>query len=103
MIAAVSLPLLLASVGVGLLSTLSRVFKWYMLLRSRRITVGFGNLFIYYLVGRFFSKVLPTTIGGDVMRMHLLGVHTGQHADAAASIFVDRFIGLGTLIMLATL
>jgi uncharacterized protein (TIRG00374 family) len=74
-----------------------------MLLRSRRITVGFGNLLIYYLVGRFFSKVLPTTIGGDVMRMHLLGVHTGQRADAAASIFVDRFIGLGTLIMLATL
>ncbi|NEP23226.1 lysylphosphatidylglycerol synthase transmembrane domain-containing protein [Moorena sp. SIO3I6] len=94
-------PFLLASIGFGLLLNLSSAFKWYMLSRSRGLPVNLWRLFAYYMVGQFFNLVLPSSIGGDVVRMHQLGRYTGRYADAVASVFVERFTGLATLVLLA--
>ena len=99
----ISLPFLLASIGVGLLLTLSSTIKWYMLVRSRGLPVSLWRLYTYYMIGIFFNQILPTSMGGDVVRMHQLGRYTERHADAAASVFVERFSGMVTLFVLALL
>lgn len=92
---------LLASFGVALLLSFSSAVKWYMLLQARGIAVGLWRIYAYYMVGRFFNLVLPSSVGGDFIRVHELGKYTGRQADAAASVFVERFSGLITLVTLA--
>ncbi len=99
----ISLPLVLASIGVELLLILSSAFKWYMLLHSRGLPVSLWRLLAYYMIGMFFNLILPTSVGGDVVRMHELGRYTGRYADAVASVFIDRFSGMATLVVLALL
>lgn len=92
---------LLASIGIGFLINLSSSIKWYMLLHSQKVVVGLWRLYAYYIIGKFFSLVLPTSMGGDVVRMYQLGRYTGQKHTAVASVFVERFTGLVTLVIIA--
>lgn len=48
----------------------------------------------YTFVGLFFNNLLPTAIGGDVMRGYELARFTRRKADVAVSVFVDRLVGL---------
>jgi uncharacterized protein (TIRG00374 family) len=103
MLADASMPLILASLGVGVLILLSNSVKWYMLVRASGFEISLWRIMAYCEVGKFFNLVLPTSIGGDVMRMQVLGQFSGRHADAVASVFVERFSGIVTLLALAML
>ena len=100
MILSVSLPLLLLSFVVSLLLNLSSAYKWYLLLRSKKLSVSFFTSWSLYMVGIFFSLMLPTSMGGDLIRLHELGKITGKRAEAAASVFVERFSGMIVLFFL---
>ena len=100
LIASVRIPVLLLSLFVSLLLNLSSAFKWYLLLRSRGIAVSFFRAWALYMVGIFFSLLLPTSMGGDLIRIHELGRLTGKRAEAAASVFVERFSGMVVLFFL---
>ena len=99
----VNVPFLIASILIGLLLALSSSIKWYMLLRSRGLNIGLWRLYVYYIIGKFYNLILPTSLGGDVVRANELGKYTGQYADSAASVFVERFTGMVTLLVLAVL
>lgn len=101
LLGSVSLLFLTYSFAVSFLLNLSSGFKWYLLLRSRDIRVSFFRCYALYMVGIFFSLFLPTSMGGDVVRIHELGKYTGQRAKAAASVFVERFTGMIILFLLA--
>jgi uncharacterized protein (TIRG00374 family) len=92
---------LLASIGIGFLINLSSSIKWYMLLHSQKVAVGLWRLYAYYSIGKFFNLVLPTSMGGDVVRMYQLSRYTGQKNTAVASVFVERFTGVVTLVIIA--
>ena len=96
----VSIPLLLLSFFVSLLLNLSSAYKWFLLLRSRRIEVSFFSAWALYMIGIFFSLFLPTSMGGDLIRIHELGKITGKRAEAAASVFIERFSGMVILFLL---
>jgi uncharacterized protein (TIRG00374 family) len=48
----------------------------------------------YQWTAEFFNNFLPAQVGGDVIRGYALAVDTHRRADAAASILIDRFLGL---------
>lgn len=96
----VSVPLLFLSFFVSFLLNLSSAYKWYLLLRSRAIKVSFIRAWGIYMVGIFFSLFLPTSMGGDLIRIHELGKITGKRAEAAASVFIERFSGMVILFLL---
>ncbi len=99
----VRVPILLLSFFVSLLLNLSSAFKWYLLLRSRGVVVSFFKTWALYMVGIFFSLFLPTSMGGDLIRIHELGKMTGKRAEAAASVFVERFSGMVILFLLTVI
>jgi len=68
--------------------------KWGVLLRAAGIRVTFARLMAYQWVAEFFNNFLPAQVGGDVMRGYRLATDTRRAADAAASVLIDRFIGL---------
>ena len=68
--------------------------KWAILLQAQVRGVPFFALLRYTFIGVFFNNLLPANIGGDVMRGYELSAHTERKLDAAASVIVDRLIGL---------
>jgi uncharacterized protein (TIRG00374 family) len=59
-----------------------------------------GRLMAYQWMAEFFNNFLPAQVGGDLMRGVALASDTHRAADVAASVLIDRFIGL-TVFMVA--
>ncbi len=100
-LAGANLVMLLLCVLVGVLINMVSAFKWWMLTRSQQIGAGYWRIFSYYLVGQFYNQVLPTSVGGDVVRSYELGKFSGRQADSLASVFVERYTGILVLLLIA--
>lgn len=68
--------------------------KWGVLLHAAGIEVRPRRLLSYQWIAEFFNNFFPAQVGGDVMRGYELAADTHRAADAAASVLIDRFIGL---------
>lgn len=77
--------------------------KWGILLHAAHIDVAPARLLAYQWQAEFFNNFLPAQVGGDVMRGLALASDTRRKADAAASVLIDRFIGLLVFMVAATL
>lgn len=75
--------------------------KWGVLLNAIEVNVTPGRLLSYQWIAEFFNNFLPAQVGGDVMRGYALAVDTQRAAVAAASILIDRFIGLAVFMVAA--
>jgi uncharacterized protein (TIRG00374 family) len=75
--------------------------KWGVLLLATGLRVVPRRLFAYQWIAEFFNSFLPAQVGGDVMRGYALASDTHRRADAAASVIIDRFMGLFILMLAA--
>jgi uncharacterized protein (TIRG00374 family) len=95
------LELWFAAVGILLLTQVISAVRWRLLARL----LGFGNAlraFIrFYFVGMFFNLLLPTSVGGDVVRAWYLDSGSGRKQAALLSVLIDRLSGLLILLALA--
>lgn len=69
--------------------------KWGKLLQASDIHFSWRQLFAYQWLAEFFNNFLPTQAGGDVVRGYAVASDTHRRGAAAASVLLDRFIGLG--------
>lgn len=75
-------------------------------LRWQQIVLACGSqldrfhAIIYTLIGAFFNQVTPSTVGGDAIRMWLMGRKTHEWKTAVYSVFIDRVVGLIWLALL---
>jgi uncharacterized protein (TIRG00374 family) len=67
-------------------------YKWEVLLRARRIGIGFREALRLYLVSGILSNVTPGGIGGDVYRVIALAGARSKSA-VAATVIVERLLG----------
>jgi len=74
-----------------------------LLIDAQHIAVTLKEVLSLTLIGYFFNNFLPTSIGGDVAKAYYLSKKTQMKAGAYASVFVDRVIGLFTMIFMAFL
>jgi glycosyltransferase 2 family protein len=104
----------LANINAGWLAAAAAValFQlWLGAVRWRDVTQVCGTdlplarAFRYNFIGAFFNQTLPSAIGGDAVRLMLLGRGGAGWRIATYSVFIDRAIGLIALavLVLATL
>lgn len=74
--------------------------KWKVLLDVYGKPVSFRALLKIYLVGYFFSNLLPSQIGGDVIRSFYSGKEIGNQTYSAVAVFLERFTGVLCLLLL---
>lgn len=74
-------------------------WRWQVLLDYKEFSIPFGRTLIIYFIATFFNNFLPTTIGGDVMRV--LYSMKERRADALATVLVDRILGFVGLFVFA--
>lgn len=81
-----------------LTSTAVKSFRWSLLVRQSGLDVSYRRLVGSYLVGAFFSTVLPTSVGGDAVRAVDTAAKTRRVADSTSSVLLERAIGLITVL-----
>jgi uncharacterized membrane protein YbhN (UPF0104 family) len=89
----ISQPLLALALLLQLAGVFISSLKWWLLLRAAGQPVEYLWAVRTYLVGQFFSNFLPTSIGGDAVRVYRLNRRVGQLGLAIASVFVERITG----------
>jgi hypothetical protein len=90
--------LALVAVAIGVLPL--QAWRWLMVLDVAASRLRFGRALVIVLIGHFFNQTLPSTVGGDAMRMwyaYQAGVAPGN---AAATVIFDRLIAVSGLLVL---
>ena len=90
----VTLANLLLAFGCIFLSRLMTVARWHVLLRSGGIDIPLSQTVSLTFTGLFASNFLPTTIGGDVVRLAGAMQMGYDRAVCLASIAADRLINM---------
>lgn len=67
--------------------------RWQRVLEALGLHARLSRLVRHYLAGQFVSNVLPTTIGGDVLRVTRLSRETGESPATFASVVLERLTG----------
>lgn len=74
--------------------------RWMLVAHELGVSFPLKSAWLICQIGAFFNQVLPSSIGGDAMRvwrLRSLGVRTGP---ALASVFLDRVVALvGTILI----
>ncbi len=79
-------------------------WRYYILYGiSAQTRPPFWYLTMLTFIGFFFSQFLPSTVGGDVYRVIHMGGEEKGYSKAFSVVFVDRLVGLFTLMALALL
>ena len=79
------------------------IFRWEMLLKAAQIHLPLSRVIISSAGGHFFSLFLPSTIGGDVVRVIDLTTHTRKPHEVMATVLLDRLSGYVGLVILTWL
>ncbi len=74
--------------------------KWKIIFDAGGVKVPFSKLISIYLVGYFFSNLLPSNVGGDLVRTYYAGKETGSLSFSAVTVFIERFSGVIFLLVL---
>ncbi len=80
--------------ALTMISTVVKAMRWSLLVHQSRMHMSFRYLLGTYLIGAFFSTVLPTSVGGDAVRAVDAANKSGRIADATSSVLIERGIGL---------
>jgi uncharacterized protein (TIRG00374 family) len=87
-------------VGIGLVVLLAQLFvlavRWRQVVLWCGAELSLPQTFRLNLIATFFNQTLPSSVGGDAVRMWLLAKQANWRA-AAYSVFLDRVIGVVAL------
>jgi uncharacterized protein (TIRG00374 family) len=92
--------LLSAAIMIGTVPLMA--WRWQQLLRAKQIHDNMGWLTRAYLVSYTAGQVLPTSIGGDAVRIYeTTRRHPGRGGPVAGSVLLERALGGAATLMLA--
>lgn len=82
-------------VAILLVIHLLLAWRWCVVAAAIGLPLSFLTALRLVLIGAFFNQVLPSSVGGDVVRVWLLGRGGGVGLGRAFnSVFLDRLVGL---------
>ncbi len=67
--------------------------RWYEVASALGLQVRPRRMFSHYMAGMFISNFVPTTVGGDVLRMSRLASDTDDGPHSFASVLLERLSG----------
>ena len=67
--------------------------RWWQVADTLDVAVSGRSMLSIYLAGQFVGNFLPTTIGGDVLRVNRLSRICGSQASAFATVIIERLTG----------
>lgn len=92
-----------ACVAALFLDRIAMAAKWSLLTAARGIRLGVWQSSRIYLVSSFIGLFLPTGVGGDIYRIYRTSRQRGRIEEVAASVVIERFIGIVANALVAAL
>jgi uncharacterized protein (TIRG00374 family) len=86
--------------GLGIVAS---AWRWQRVLEVFQVRVPLRTLTGHYFAGQFVGNVLPSTVGGDVVRVSRTATTTGSGSVAFASVVLERLTGFIALPLLVFL
>lgn len=97
-------PYLAAAVACFGICLLLCAIRWKLLLDAQQARLGFGRIFNLFFIGQFFNAFIPGATGGDVVKAYYVGRQSrANRAEVVATVFIDRLIGLFSIVALAAI
>lgn len=84
---------LAGALGLTLAGIVLSALRWQVVLHALGQRPQLRRLLSLYLAGQFVANVLPTSIGGDVLRVTRLSRDSGQSHTSFASVVLERMTG----------
>ena len=88
------------SLAVVVAGQIAYAWRWRLLLAAAGVDVAFPVIVRQYFIGIFLNNFLPSTVGGDLAKVYLLGRDRGYRV-VTASVLLYRVLGVGWLALLA--
>lgn len=85
--------LVAAAIAFTLIGVVLSAFRWQRVLATLEVRARLVGLTRHYLASLFVGNFLPSTVGGDVLRITRLGAETGDSAAPFASVVLERLSG----------
>jgi uncharacterized protein (TIRG00374 family) len=84
---------LVAALGVTFVGVVLSAVRWQRVLAAIGLKAPLPTLLRHYLASLFVGNVLPSTVGGDVLRVTRLSASNGQTPGTFASVVIERLTG----------
>ena len=91
------------SLGTYMVAQLVIAVRWWLLLRAQSIRIGIFPTFKLHFIGLFYNNVMPSWVGGDLLKAWYVTKHTDKRLEGALSVVVDRVVGLAGMVLMAIL
>lgn len=98
-----SFGLLLFALVLNILERAELTLKWNILIKVKKVTIPFINLFNINLIGAFLGMFLPSSLGTDVVRGYYLTKNNSDKLSSFSSVLIDRILGVLSLILVGSL
>ena len=95
-----SLGTILLALALQIASNSVAAFRWFLIMQRLGSTKNFLFFLQSYFKGTFFNQGLPTSIGGDAIRILDCSRNSHSKSDGFYGVFIDRFVGLAGLLIL---
>lgn len=92
----------LLAVGLLCVTQVVSAVRWQIFAQHFGFSETVPRLTAFYFIGMFFNLLLPTSVGGDVVRAWYLNAGSGRQLQAFISVVLDRLNGLLMLLALAS-
>lgn len=89
-----SLPALFGGLMLVFLAITLNALRWTLIIKGMGATITTLRCMAITLVGHFFSQLLPTSVGGDVVRIWSVRQQGLTTRDAISSVLIDRLSGV---------
>lgn len=94
--------LLLGALAMTFLCLFLCTVRWNLIMRSYGIELPFRDVFDLYFVGHFFNAFMFGAVGGDLIKaIYVAKAVPDRRTESVATIFIDRLVGLLSLVLLA--
>jgi uncharacterized protein (TIRG00374 family) len=91
------------AVFLATIAMVINVVRWQLMLRGQGASPPLGSLVRLYLIGMFFNNVLPSRLGGDVVRAYGASLMATSKTRSVASVLMDRLVGAISVLVLGVL
>ena len=78
-------------------------FRLGILFQGEGLNIHLARVMQLSFIGYFFNNFLPTAVGGDVVKAYYAYKQTKEPAKSFIAVFMDRFIGLFSFMLLAVI
>src|SRR5574342_537265 len=87
--------------GIFFVVHLIMLSRWLVIIRALELKVAAWNVIRYFFIGLFGNLFLPSSIGGDVIKILGLCQYSDQKPRVVASVLLDRLSGFVSIAVIS--